>query len=192
MTQSIHDLDLMCHLLGRPIEVTAAMDTLKEPIESEDTCAATVRFESGAMACCYGTMTAHRTASAFDVIGESASAHLPWALECTDRKRREQLLREVWPSYPPVAGAGLDGRDRRRRLARGCGTLRRAARAGARAPTRRTWQMSSMPSKPDGRCLSDQRRRAPRSISAPRVYVSALTRRRSRCRSTVRIPTTPA
>jgi len=104
MTQSIHDLDLMCHLFGRPIEVTAVMDTLKEPIESEDTCAATVRFESGAIACCYGTMTAHRTASAFDVIGESASAHSPWALECPDRKHREQLLREVLALYPPPPG----------------------------------------------------------------------------------------
>ncbi len=109
MTQSIHDLDLMCHLLGRPTEVTAVMDTLKELIESEDTCAATVRFESGAMACCYGTMTAHRTASAFDVIGESASAHLPWALECPDRKRREQLLREVDSLYPLVPGPNPKG-----------------------------------------------------------------------------------
>jgi UDP-N-acetyl-2-amino-2-deoxyglucuronate dehydrogenase len=109
MTQSIHDLDLMCHLLGRPIEVSAVMDTLKEPIESEDTCAATVRFENGAMACCYGTMTAHRTASAFDVIGESASAHSPWALECPDRKRREQLLREVLSLYPPPPGSAPTG-----------------------------------------------------------------------------------
>ena len=90
-------------------EVTAVMDTLKEPIESEDTCAATVRFENGAMACCYGTMTAHRTASAFDVIGESASAHLPWALECPDRKRREQLLREVDSLYPLVPGPNPKG-----------------------------------------------------------------------------------
>lgn len=103
MTQSIHDLDLMCHLFGRPIEVTAVIDTLKEPIESEDTCAATVRFESGALACCYGTMTGHHTASAFDVIGESASAHLPWAFECSDRKRREQLLQEVLSLYPLVS-----------------------------------------------------------------------------------------
>jgi UDP-N-acetyl-2-amino-2-deoxyglucuronate dehydrogenase len=102
MTQSIHDLDLMCHLFGRPIEVTAVMDTLKEPIESEDTCAATVRFESGALACCFGTMTAHRTSSAFDVIGESASAHLPWAFEYSDRKRREHLLREVVSLHPPA------------------------------------------------------------------------------------------
>jgi UDP-N-acetyl-2-amino-2-deoxyglucuronate dehydrogenase len=94
LTQLIHDLDLMCHLFGKPTEVTAVIDTLKERIESEDTSAATVRFESGALACCYGTMTAHRTSSAFDVIGESGSAHLPWAFESMDRKRREYVLRE--------------------------------------------------------------------------------------------------
>jgi UDP-N-acetyl-2-amino-2-deoxyglucuronate dehydrogenase len=111
MTQLIHDLDLMCHLFGRPTEVTAGMDTLKEPIESEDTCAATIRFESGALACCYGTMTAHRSASAFDVIGENASVHLPWALESMDRKHRDRSLREVMARYPggadPGAAAGI-------------------------------------------------------------------------------------
>ncbi len=109
MTKSIHDFDLMCHLFGKPSEVEADIDTLKEPIESEDTCAATVRFESGALACCYGTMTAHRTASAFDVIGESASVHSPWAFESMDRKRRDQVLREALAMYPSVADSGAAG-----------------------------------------------------------------------------------
>src|SRR6185295_9126837 len=95
-----HDFDLMCHLFGRPVEVTAAIDTLKEQIESEDTCAAAVRFESGAMACCFGTMTAHRSSSAFDVVGELASAHAPWAFECVERKRREQLIRQTAALFP--------------------------------------------------------------------------------------------
>lgn len=102
MTQLIHDLDLMCHLFGQPIEVSAAIDTLQEAIESEDTCAATVRFESGALACCHGTMTAQQTSSAFDVIGEQASGHLPWEFECRDRKRRAQALREVLAKHPTI------------------------------------------------------------------------------------------
>ena len=100
MTQLIHEIDLMCHLFGRAIEVTAAMDTLKAPIESEDTCAATVRFESGALVCCYATMTAHRSSSAFDVVGELGSVHSPWALECMDSKWREQSLRAVLAVHP--------------------------------------------------------------------------------------------
>ena len=100
MTQLIHEIDLMCHLFGRAIEVTAAMDTLKAPIESEDTCAATVRFESGALVCCYGTMTAHRSSSAFDVVGELGSVHSPWALECMDGKWRDESLRAVLTAHP--------------------------------------------------------------------------------------------
>jgi UDP-N-acetyl-2-amino-2-deoxyglucuronate dehydrogenase len=109
ITQLIHELDLMCHLFGTPTEVTAVIDTLKEPIESEDTCTATVRFESGALACCYGTMTAQRTGNAFDVIGDVGSAHLPWAFECSDRKRREQSLREALLMYPLAELAAADG-----------------------------------------------------------------------------------
>ena len=123
----------------------ADIDTLKEPIESEDTCAATVRFESGALACCYGTMTAHRTASAFDVIGESASAHSPWAFESMDRKRRDQALREVCAMYPPVpAGPGAGSLPR---LARGCAIFGPRRRDGHRPHTVR------------GRCPRCDRRR---------------------------------
>ncbi len=70
MTQLIHEIDLMQHIFGRATEVTATMETLREAIESEDTCAATVRFESGAMVSCQGTMTAQRSSHGFDVIGE--------------------------------------------------------------------------------------------------------------------------
>lgn len=100
MTQLIHEIDLMCHIFGRAIEVAAAMDTLKEPIESEDTCAATVRFESGALVCGYGTMTAHRSSSAFDVVGELGSVHSPWALEGMDSKWRDQSTRAVLAVHP--------------------------------------------------------------------------------------------
>ena len=100
MTQLIHELDLMCHIFGRAIEVTAAMDTLKEEIESEDTCTATVRFDSGALVCCYGTMTSHRTSNAFDIVGELGSTHLPWAFEDTDSKRRDRSLRGASAVHP--------------------------------------------------------------------------------------------
>ncbi len=103
ITQLIHDLDLMCHLFGRAAEVNATIDTLKDAIESEDTCAATVRFESGALACCYATMTAQRTSHAFDVVGESASAHVPWAFESLSAKHREQSLRDALAMFPASA-----------------------------------------------------------------------------------------
>jgi UDP-N-acetyl-2-amino-2-deoxyglucuronate dehydrogenase len=175
MTQLIHDLDLMCHLFGRPTEVTAVMDTLKEPIESEDTCAATVRFESGALACCYGTMTAHRTASAFDVIGESASAHLPWAFECMDRKRREPSLREVLTMYPPYAesranrGAVATLGERLRHL-----RIRAAPTVTAHTP----YVADVLDAIADGRPVPVGPEEARASLDlCTAVYVSALTRR---------------
>jgi UDP-N-acetyl-2-amino-2-deoxyglucuronate dehydrogenase len=100
MTQLIHELDLMCHIFGRPIEVSAMLDTLKEEIESEDACAATVRFENGAICSCYGTMSAHRSTAGFDVIGTRASAHGPWAFESLDRELRAEARQAALRAHP--------------------------------------------------------------------------------------------
>jgi len=100
MTQLIHEIDLMQHIFGKATEVTATMDTLHEAIESEDTCAATVRFASGAMVSCQGTMTAQRSSHGFDVIGERASAHSPWALESLDTDWRDDSIRAVLEAHP--------------------------------------------------------------------------------------------
>jgi len=100
MTQLIHEIDLMQHIFGKAMEVTATMETLREAIESEDTCAATVRFESGAMVSCQGTMTAQRSSHGFDVIGERASIHSPWALESLDTNWRDASLHAVVEAHP--------------------------------------------------------------------------------------------
>jgi predicted dehydrogenase len=100
MTQLIHQVDLMCHLLGPAVEVSAVVDTLKEPIESEDTCVATVRFRNGAIACCYSTMSAQRFAQGFDVFGTLASVHQPWGFECMDEAWRRRALDDVQAVHP--------------------------------------------------------------------------------------------
>jgi len=100
MTQLIHEIDIMQHIFGKATEVTATMDTLHEAIESEDTCAATVRFASGAMVSCQGTMTAQRSSHGFDVIGERASAHSPWALESLDTDWRDDSICAVLEAHP--------------------------------------------------------------------------------------------
>ena len=89
MTQLIHELDLACHLFGTAVEVSAVIDTLNEPIESEDTCVATARFASGAIVTLHGTMCAHKSVDGFDIIGTRASVHSPWACEALDRGRRD-------------------------------------------------------------------------------------------------------
>lgn len=100
MTQLIHEIDIMHHIFGSATEVTATMETLREDIESEDTCAATVRFESGAMVSCQGTMTAQRSSHGFDVIGDRASVHSPWALESLDKNWRDESLHAVLEAHP--------------------------------------------------------------------------------------------
>jgi len=100
MTQLIHEIDLMQHIFGRATAVTATMETLREAIESEDTCAATVRFESGALVSCQGTMTAQRSSHGFDVIGDRASVHSPWALESLDKDWRDESVHAVLEAHP--------------------------------------------------------------------------------------------
>jgi predicted dehydrogenase len=100
MTQLIHELDLMCLLFGSPERVWAVVDTLSESIESEDVCAATVRFGGGALCSCQSTMSAHRSIAGFDVFATSGSVHSPWSLECLDRERRAALRREALEAVP--------------------------------------------------------------------------------------------
>ena len=88
MTQFIHQLDLMCVLFGRPLEVAATMATLSAPIESEDTLSATVRFEKGAIVGGSATMAAQRLEFRIDVIGRRGSVHYPWALHVPGKAGR--------------------------------------------------------------------------------------------------------
>lgn len=60
MNQGIHTLDLLCWLLGEPVEVFGYADRLAhERIEVEDTAVASVRFASGAVASVLGTTAAY-------------------------------------------------------------------------------------------------------------------------------------
>lgn len=49
MNQGIHGIDLLCYLMGRPVSVTGYSRTLVRRIEVEDTAAAALEFESGAL-----------------------------------------------------------------------------------------------------------------------------------------------
>lgn len=69
MTQFIHELDLMRLVYGAPASVSATMDTLHLDIESEDTFAATVRFESGALVSCVSAAGVGKSGVSFDVVG---------------------------------------------------------------------------------------------------------------------------
>ncbi len=60
MNQGVHTADLLCLFLGRPLEVQASARLLAhERVEVEDTVAATVTFESGAVAVLLATTAAY-------------------------------------------------------------------------------------------------------------------------------------
>jgi UDP-N-acetyl-2-amino-2-deoxyglucuronate dehydrogenase len=106
MTQLIHELDLMCLLFGRPVSAFAVAETLREQIESEDTCGAVISFAGGAICTASASMCAHRSSAGFDVFGTSGSVHSPWSFECLDRERRSALRHaalEAVPDDPPDA-----------------------------------------------------------------------------------------
>ncbi len=50
MNQTSHDLDLLCWLVGKPVEVSAMIGNYAHTHEVEDTVVATIRFETGAYA----------------------------------------------------------------------------------------------------------------------------------------------
>ncbi len=115
ISQSIHELDLMVHIFGPAIEVSAVMGNVKEAIESEDTFTASVRFANGAMACCFGTLAAQgHPRCSYDVLGEKASAHSPWRFDSMDDRLRRNTEDELRRLFPP---AGLKN-TRFRRLVR--------------------------------------------------------------------------
>jgi UDP-N-acetyl-2-amino-2-deoxyglucuronate dehydrogenase len=76
MNQSIHTLDLMVWMLGRPVEVFAHTARLShERIEVEDTAVATVRFASGALGLLHATTAAYPGISArLQIHGDRGSA----------------------------------------------------------------------------------------------------------------------
>jgi UDP-N-acetyl-2-amino-2-deoxyglucuronate dehydrogenase len=78
MNQGVHTVDLLCWLLGEPVEVFAHTARLAhQAIEVEDVAVATVRFASGALAVLHATTAAYPGLSVrLQVHGDAGSAVL--------------------------------------------------------------------------------------------------------------------
>lgn len=59
MNQGIHGIDLLCYLVGKPVEVCGYAGTLLRNIEVEDTVAGAILFEEGTMASIDATVCAN-------------------------------------------------------------------------------------------------------------------------------------
>jgi len=115
MTQFIHQLDLLLFVFGPAQEVSAAMTTHSEGLESEDTFAASVRFRSGAIAGCSCCTAARHSEFRFDVVAERASVHLPWRLDGADPEAQRDAL-AAHPDSERPASRSLPARALRKSL----------------------------------------------------------------------------
>jgi predicted dehydrogenase len=69
-TQAIHSLDLLCWYLGQPLNVTAHMGALTHDAPVEDTAAAAIEFENGAVGTIISTNCSHiRWSQRLEIIG---------------------------------------------------------------------------------------------------------------------------
>jgi predicted dehydrogenase len=105
MNQGVHTVDLLVWLLGRPVAVFAyAASLAHERIEVEDTLAATVRFENGAIA------VLHTTTAAFPGLSVRLNVHGSKGSALIDGDQLEYFYAEP-ADGPDAAGLGDSNAD---------------------------------------------------------------------------------
>jgi predicted dehydrogenase len=100
MTQLIHELDLLLLAMGRPLSVSAAMDTRYAEIESEDYAEATIRFVGEAAARCVASVNSGQVRGGFTIYGSSGTVGLPWNFTTNDPSRMPKGMKEVDGALP--------------------------------------------------------------------------------------------
>jgi perosamine synthetase len=105
VTQLIHELDVLLLTMGRPLSVSADMDTRYAPIESEDYVEATIRFEGGRIARCFASVNSGYLGGGFEIQGSHGTVGLPWGLTTNGRSRLSEALRAVDRALPDTRPA---------------------------------------------------------------------------------------
>jgi predicted dehydrogenase len=100
ITQLIHELDLLLLVMGRPLSISAAMDTCYTGIESEDYVEATIRFAGEANARCVASVNSGRLAGGFTIQGSSGTVGLPWNFTTKDPSRMSKAIEELDKALP--------------------------------------------------------------------------------------------
>jgi len=100
LTQLVHELDLLLLLMGRPLSVTASMDTRYTEIESEDYVEATFRFENGATARCVASVNSGRSGGGFTVRGSHGTVSLPLRINVKDSSLIPKALAALDKALP--------------------------------------------------------------------------------------------
>jgi len=100
MTQLIHELDLLLLAMGRPLSISAAMDTRYAGIESEDYAEATIRFVGEATARCVASVNSGHVRGGFTIYGSSGTVGLPWNFTTNDPSRMPKAMKELDRALP--------------------------------------------------------------------------------------------
>jgi predicted dehydrogenase len=100
ITQLIHELDLLVQAMGRPLSVSAEMDTRFSSIESEDYADATFRFEAGGTARCIASVNSGRLGGRIRIEGSDGTVGLPWNFTLKDQSRLSQALAQLDNALP--------------------------------------------------------------------------------------------
>jgi predicted dehydrogenase len=100
MTQLIHELDLLLLAMGRPLSVSAVMDTRYTGIESEDYAEATIRFVGEATARCVASVNSGHVRGGFTIQGSSGTVGLPWNFTTNDPSRMHKAMKELDRALP--------------------------------------------------------------------------------------------
>ncbi|OQA47340.1 MAG: putative oxidoreductase YcjS [Chloroflexi bacterium ADurb.Bin325] len=103
MNQAPHDLDLACHLFGSPARVSAWTRTRIHAIEVEDTAAALLEWDNGAIGFLYATTAEGAPKGEVKLVGTGGMLRLGWGDLTFERFDQDaaQFLREtdqVWGS----------------------------------------------------------------------------------------------
>lgn len=100
MTKAVHQLDLLCWMLGRPQRVQAMMGTFLNKIESEDQLVANIQFGNGAQVALAVSGAPFRDTAQMDLIGTAGAAGRPWFLRLGDRSDERELNEELKTRFP--------------------------------------------------------------------------------------------
>lgn len=116
VNQSVHHLDLLVHFLGRPVLVSAAMDTFLQPTEAEDTLVGWIKFESGALAAITCTVCCQKDEGyRIVLLGENAAfrisrgpeaQHASWEITSKSSAAMGSLRADALHMYPSSPSPG--------------------------------------------------------------------------------------
>lgn len=115
--QASHHIDLLEWMLGEPVSVMAMNDTYLVDIEADDTCAALIRFSSGAIGIVEATTAARPRdlEGSLSILGEKGSVVIggfavnkleTWNFADESEDERNSVIRECSETPPNVYGFG--------------------------------------------------------------------------------------